>query len=396
MGPLHVSRGRVEARRIQALNRATCEFNGRGEAAASAMRGSSYHRATMFPHLPHLPHLLPLLAQTNEQLRTGTITEGVGRLRSTGQSIIEALPSLGVGVVVFVLFLLAGKLLRRFIRQWWGGVGATHRNLALVLSRITIGLSAVLGMLVAAVIVFPGFTPTSLLTSLGIGSVAIGFAFRDVLQNYLAGILLLLSEPFRIGDQIVFKGFEGTVEDIQTRATFIRTYDGRRTVIPNSELFTNSVTVNTAFDKRRVEYDIGIGYGDDIETAKRIVLDVLRDAAAALDDPAPEVLTYELAASTVNLRARWWINPPGRREVLDARDHILTDLKKRLTEAGIDLPFPTQQVLIHDQTEQTDGDRAAQREGWPGLPHAGNPRPRAEASAGLSRSDGGTGGGPAA
>jgi hypothetical protein len=134
----------------------------------------------------------------------------------------------------------------------------------------------ILGALVGCVIVFPNFTPASLLQFLGIGSVAIGFAFRDVLQNYLAGILLLLTEPFRIGDQIRFGSYEGTVEEIQTRATLLKTYDGRRVVIPNSELFTNSVVVNTAFEVRRLEYDVGIGYGDDVERARALILEALR------------------------------------------------------------------------------------------------------------------------
>jgi small conductance mechanosensitive channel len=117
------------------------------------------------------------------------------------------------------------------------------------------------------------FQAGDLIQLLGISGVAIGFAFRDILQNFLAGILILLTEPFQIDDQIVFKGFEGTVENIETRATTIRTYDGRRIVIPNSELFTNSVTVNTAFDNRRLEYDVGIGYGDDIRAnASKLLL----------------------------------------------------------------------------------------------------------------------------
>lgn len=101
---------------------------------------------------------------------------------------------------------------------------------------------------------------------------------------------ILLTEPFQIDDQIVFKGFEGTVENIQTRATTIRTYDGRRIVIPNSELFTNSVTVNTAFESRRPEYDVGIGYGDDIDWTKQLMLEALHSVDVVLQDPAPDVL----------------------------------------------------------------------------------------------------------
>ncbi|MEX5538851.1 mechanosensitive ion channel domain-containing protein, partial [Pseudomonas syringae] len=88
------------------------------------------------------------------------------------------------------------------------------------------------------VIAIPGFTPGQLMSALGIGSVAIGFAFKDIFQNLLSGILILLSEPFRIGDAIVCNGLEGTVEDIQIRATTLRSYDGRRLVIPNATVYT--------------------------------------------------------------------------------------------------------------------------------------------------------------
>ena len=91
--------------------------------------------------------------------------------------------------------------------------------------------------------------------TLGVGGVAIGFAFKDIFQNFLAGILLLLTKPFNVGDQIIFRDFEGTVEDIQTRATLLKTYDGRRVAIPNSDLYMNAVPVNTAFPIRRVEWE---------------------------------------------------------------------------------------------------------------------------------------------
>jgi small-conductance mechanosensitive channel len=235
----------------------------------------------------------------------------------------------------------------------------------LVLGRLSQGVVILFGLFVALSIVIPSFQVGDLVQLLGISGVAIGFAFRDILQNFLAGILILLTEPFQIDDQIVFKNFEGTVENIQTRATTIRTYDGRRVVIPNSELFTNSVTVNTAWENRRLEYDVGIGYGDDIDRAKQLIMEAIANLDDVLKEPAPDVLVMELAGSTVNIRVRWWINPPRRAEALDTRDKVLTAIKNKLTANGINLPFPTQQILFHDQTEETDGDRSRQREGWP-------------------------------
>lgn len=277
---------------------------------------------------------------------------------------IRLIPSLILGIIVFIIFWVLARLVRTVVRRV-AQRRKGSRNVGLVFARLSQGALIILGLLISLTIVFPSFQPADLLATLGIGGVAIGFAFRDVLQNFLAGILILLTEPFQLDDQIIFKDYEGTVERIQTRATTIRTYDGRRVVIPNGELFTNSVTVNTAYEKRRLQYDIGIGYGDDIATAKKIILEVLRSKDNILHDPSPEALVVDLADSTINIRARWWINSPLRADVVSSFDDVLETVCNRLVEAGIDLPFPTQQILFHDQTEETDGDRARQREGWP-------------------------------
>lgn len=274
------------------------------------------------------------------------------------------LPNIVLALIVFILFFLAARTVKVLVRR----LTRRHRqarNLGLVLGRLSQGIIILVGLFVALSIVIPSFKVGDLVQLLGISGVAIGFAFRDILQNFLAGILILLTEPFQIDDQIVFKDFEGTVENIQTRATMIRTYDGRRIVIPNAELFTNSVTVNTAFDNRRLEYDIGIGYGDNIDQAKALILEAIASVDEVLSNPAPDALVMDLAESTVNIRARWWVNPPRRSDALETRDHVLSAIKNKLTANGIDLPFPTQQILFHDQTEETDGDRTRQREGWP-------------------------------
>jgi small-conductance mechanosensitive channel len=138
--------------------------------------------------------------------------------------------------------------------------------------------------------------------------------FCKIFCRYLA----LWREPFCVGDQIITSSnFEGTVEAIETRATFIRTYDGRRVVIPNSALFIDSVTVNTAFEARRLEYDLGVGYGDDLESARRIVLETLREVEGVLSDPAPDVLVVAFGDFSVALRVRWWTRPK-RAETLEA------------------------------------------------------------------------------
>ncbi|MBC1224920.1 mechanosensitive ion channel family protein [Nostoc sp. UCD121] len=286
------------------------------------------------------------------------------KVQSMVNGFIALLPNILLGLIVFIVFLFIGSRIKALVKRLTRN-RRSARNLGLVLGRLAQGVTILIGLFIALSIVIPSFKAGDLIQLLGISGVAIGFAFRDILQNFLAGILILLTEPFQIDDQIVFKGFEGTVENIQTRATTIRTYDGRRIVIPNSELFTNSVTVNTAFDNRRLEYDVGIGYGDDIDLAKQFMLDALHSIDEVLKDPAPDVLAMELAASTVNIRVRWWVHPPRRADNLISRDKVIIAIKKKLVANGIDLPFPTQQILFHNQTEETDGNRSRQREGWP-------------------------------
>lgn len=281
-----------------------------------------------------------------------------------GRDFMSVLPNLLIGIVVFAGFIFVARGVRSLVERLVQNRGESQ-SLKVLLSRLSYVLTLIFGILVTVTIMVPSFTPASLVSALGVGGVAIGFAFKDIFQNFLAGILLLITEPFKINDQIKYKEFEGTVETIQTRATTIKTYDGRRVVIPNAELFINAVTVNTAYDKRRLQYDIGIGYGDDIAQARQLIIEAMKGVDGVIADPAPEALVVELAGSSVNIRARWWINPPRRADVMDAQDRVLEAIKNTLTAHGIDLPFPTQQILWHDQTEATDGDRKSQREGWP-------------------------------
>ena len=292
------------------------------------------------------------------------ISEATQSVQNIINEFVGRIPSIIIAFIVFFIFFFVGKIVRNIIRKV-AERNRQHYNLGLVLGRLAQGIIFFVGLLIALVIAIPGFTPGQLVNVLGLSSVAFGFAFRDILQNFLAGILILLSEPFRIGDQIKVNEFEGTVKEIQTRATFIHTYDGRTVVIPNSNLFTNSVTVNTANDKRRMQYDVGIGYSDSISEAKKVMLEVLNSIPDVMSDPAPDAIVVDLAGSSVNIRIRYWIHPPRQADVLNTQDIVLEKVKNALTEAGIDLPFPTQQILWHDQTEATDGNRARQREGWP-------------------------------
>lgn len=281
------------------------------------------------------------------------------------------LPNVAAGLALILFAWIASWGVARLIRSL--AERRRRGDLGVVLGSLAKTVILILAVLFAAAIIFPSVKPADILATLGIGSVAIGFAFKDILQNLLAGLLLLIRRPFRRGDQIEVKDFEGTVEHIESRATLIKTYDGRRVIIPNADIYTSPVVVNTAFDLRREEYDVGIGYGDDLSGAVDAFLAAVKEVNGVLAEPAPDCLPWELAESTINLKVRWW-SASQKADQVEVRGRVILALFRTAKENGIDLAFPTQVVLFHDQTEETDGDRRNQREGWP----AGNnpPRPR--------------------
>jgi small conductance mechanosensitive channel len=204
-------------------------------------------------------------------------------------------------------------------------------------------------------VIFPTFKPGDLVTGLGISSVAIGFAFKDVLQNFFAGVLILWRKPFVVGDQLTFQAYSGTVEEINVRSTRIKTFDGERAVIPNGDIYTNSVLVKTAYDKRRIRFVVGIGYSDDLEKGRAVIKNIVEKTEGVLPDPGPWVYVSELAPSSVNFTVYFWV-ASSQANVLKVSDRVATRIKYALDEAGIDMPYPHSVVLFHDATGSRDVD----------------------------------------
>jgi small conductance mechanosensitive channel len=301
-------------------------------------------------------------------VESGVILASVNELLD---GFLAMLPLIVTALVVLALLLFLARGLRFLAEK--ALARSSNRGAATAIGRLLHVAMVALAILIAVTIAFPSMTPGRLISFLGVGGIAIGFAFKDIFQNLLAGILLLLRHPFRVGDEITTGEFTGTVEAIETRATFIRTYDGRRIIIPNGDVYTKPVTVISAYDMLRSEYDVGIGYGDDLALAKTIALDAIKAVDGVLADPPPDVLVWELGESSKNIRIRWWTKP-ARSNVLQIRDAVLKGVAEAIAGAGMDLPFPTQVVLFHDQTEETDGDRKRQREGWPAGKNPPKPR----------------------
>jgi len=272
-----------------------------------------------------------------------------------GEGLLRRAPYLAIGLAVVILFYVLGRLARRAFHA----AGQRTRldvQLADLFGALALGVLTVLGLLVAAVVVFPAFRPGDLVAGLGITSVAVGFAFKDILQNFFAGILILLRRPFRVGDQIRSTEFEGTVEEINVRSTRLKTYDGERVVIPNGDVYTNAIVVRTAYDRRRVRFTVGVGYPESLEEARATIMRAVTGAEGVMDDPGPWVYVSELAASSVNFTVYFWVES-HQANVLRVSDRVATAIKLALDGAGIDIPYPHTVVLFHDATGSRPGDR---------------------------------------
>lgn len=274
-------------------------------------------------------------------MESGVIWES---LSSMGQHLLSRLPYIAIGLIVLVAFYVGGRLVRRVLLAA-GRHTALDPILARLLGSLVVWLSLVLGLMVAAVVIFPTFRPGDLVAGLGITSVAIGFAFKDILQNWLAGVFILWRRPFHVGDQIRTKEHEGTVENINVRATLLKTYDGERVVVPNSDVYTSTILVRTAYGTRRVRFTVGVGYGDELEEARRAIFRVLEETEGVIKDPPPQVLLVELAASSVNFEVLFWTGAE-QANVIRARDRVASGIKLALDKAGIDIPYPHTVVIL--------------------------------------------------
>jgi small-conductance mechanosensitive channel len=225
---------------------------------------------------------------------------------------------------------LAGRLFRR-----------TRMRPSLQSAMVTlIGIGVwVFGLLVAATILFPNLTPTKLLAGLGLGSIAVGLAFKDIFENFLAGILILIRQPMRIGDDIECEEVSGRVEEISIRDTYLRKRSGELILVPNSYLYKNPTRILTDRPERRIELTIGVAYGEDVDAARDIIRAAVEGLETVNSDERIDVLAKEFNSSSVDFMVRWWTGSTPIEEHR-SRDEAVAAIKAALDAAGIEIPFP--------------------------------------------------------
>lgn len=298
---------------------------------------------------------------------SGIFSELYAKLEGWASSLVLGLPNFVAAVLLVVLFALAARLVRRALHgvlRRASSYEQANRLLATGAYAFVLGL----GLFAALGVLGLDKTVTSLLAGVGIVGLALGFAFQDLASNFIAGVLLSIRHPFRVGDIIETAGHFGTVEEINLRATWVRTFQGQRAIIPNKEVFQNPV-LNYSLGHRRVDLRCGVSYGDDLEAARRVALAAI-EALEVVDRERPVDLYFEeFGESAITFVCRFWIPYHKRPDYLGARSEAIIAIKRAFEEAGLTIPFPTRTLELGAETGARLGEEFARRPG----PGGGDP-----------------------
>jgi small-conductance mechanosensitive channel len=278
-------------------------------------------------------------------------------LDSYWTGLAAASPRIAGAVLVLVLVWGTARAVSFFIGR--AGPRVFRRSaLVEVLQMLSGAIIWITGILLAATIVFPSVRPEDMLAALGLGSVAIGFAFKDIFENFFAGILILFREPFRIGDHINCDEVEGAVERIAVRETRVRRTDGQLIVVPNSSIFKKPVTVRTNQEFRRTSIICGVAYDADADRAREVILQAVRHVDSVRDDVRDvQVFACAFGSSSIDFEVAWWTGslPVNIRA---SRDEVVRAVKRALDREGITIPFPQRTITFRTGIPDADADGA--------------------------------------
>lgn len=265
-------------------------------------------------------------------------------VRQLSRDAIASIPALVGALIVILVTWIVAKGVRFSAFQWAQRTEGDHGT-EILIGRLGYGGVWIAGAVIALGVW--GIDFATMLGALGLTSVAIGFSLKDVLSNYISGVILLAARPFHIGDQVVIEGYEGTITQVQLRTTTLKTYDGRMIYIPNQEVFQASITNNTAAKYLRSSVVVGIDYEADIVEARRVIIAEIDQLKEVQIEPRPEVLVQELAASTVNLEVRFWVDS-HRAGFLETTSLVAQAVKEALQVHDIEMPTEIYTLLLKD------------------------------------------------
>ncbi|QQN73440.1 mechanosensitive ion channel family protein [Croceicoccus sp. YJ47] len=254
------------------------------------------------------------------------------------RGVVAALPNIAVALIVLAITWIVARFAVRIADRL---TGRTHlrpslQNLVETLVRLAIWL---VGFMIAMTIMLPGLDPAGLVAGLGVGALAVGFAFQDIFENFLAGVLIMLREKMRMGDIIEVEGVLGRVEHITLRETHIRQLSNELTIMPNSMIFKNAVKILTDAEMRRDELIVGVSYDSDLEQSEAVIRKAFEGIEGIITDKPILIFAREFNSSSIDFQVQWWSESKPR-DMREVKHHVVMAIKRGLDDAGIEIPFP--------------------------------------------------------
>jgi len=281
-----------------------------------------------------------------QQDTTTTISESI---TSFYNDFIAQLPGIGIGILIVILGLLLGSWIGGLVKRKLAartGDPLMSKFLGQAIKYVSVTITVMLALEASGL----GAIATGILTAAGASAVVLGFAFKDIGQNFIAGIIMAFSRPFDVDNTVQIDDNFGKVKALEFRYTKLKTFDGKDVYIPNSDVLTKPVTNFTEDGFFRWDFIIGIAYENNIEGAKETILKALRKEPNVIEDEEHEnfVIEDELATSTVNLKVFFWVDTKDfRRMALITKGNVVRNVKEELEEAGYYMPADIQEIKLY-------------------------------------------------
>ena len=262
-------------------------------------------------------------------------------------ALIEGASRFGLQIIAAIAVFVVGRwLARRIADLLERGLVRAKTDPTLVSFFRNIAYFGLLIMVIIAAVGQMGVQTTSFIAVLGAAGLAVGLALQGSLANFAAGVLMIIFRPFKAGDFVEAAGTAGVVEGIQLFTTTMRTPDNKTIIIPNAQVTNSTITNYSARDTRRLDLVFGVSYGDDLDTVKRVIGEVLADEQRLLKDPEPVIGLLSLGDSSVNFAVRPWVRSS---EYWPVFFDLQEAMKKRFDKEGISIPFPQRDVHLYQQ-----------------------------------------------
>jgi len=255
----------------------------------------------------------------------------------------------GINLVVALLILVIGTWIARMItRSLTKVMNLRHLDATLVKFLANLFKATLYAFVIIAAIDRAGIESTSIIAVLGAAGLAVGLALQGSLSNFAAGVMLIIFKPMKVGDFVEAAGVLGVVHEIGIFVTTLTSVDNKTIFVPNSQLSSGIITNYSINDTRRVDMKFGIGYGDDIDKARNVIWEVLKNDSRILAEPAPAVFVGNLGSSSVDFNVRPWVN---KADYWDVYASVTENIKKKFDENNISIPFPQTDVHLFNTTK---------------------------------------------